>query len=122
MTAGTSRTFKHVGVRAEVRRRGPSGVVVTIEVLHNHGWQEAMKIDAFGRAHWHLYSRDGSETVEPLRSGGTLRGGDLVLEALPLHLATAGYAQAADELSAFGVRRLVAEIEHVSSTLLCEAD
>jgi hypothetical protein len=93
-------------IKASVRRRG-QGVVVSIRVSANDAWHEVLKIDAFGRAHWHLYCHGGREEVRGLEGQGGLRGGDAILGELAAHLVTAGYGAAVAELSKNDERRLV---------------
>lgn len=85
-------------VRIRGRRRGQSGLVVSIDVPVDGSWFETVKIDAFGQAHWHLYSRFQGERVHRLDGTGTLRGGEAVLSRLPELLASAGFPECARRL------------------------
>lgn len=84
-------------VRASVRRRG-SGFVVSVEAKRDGAWHQAIKLDVFGRAHWHLYSLDGGEQVTPLTGTGALLGGEVVLRDLERHLTHAGFVEVAKQM------------------------
>jgi hypothetical protein len=100
----------HPSVRSSVRRRG-SGVVVSVETFDDEGTlREALKVDAFGRAHWHLYLADGRQHVHPLDGMSLLRGGEYVLWDLVEHLEQAGYATSAASLSDGDHLRLINDI------------
>lgn len=106
-------------IRATGRRRGGSGIVLSIFVVDRHGaWHEVLKVDAFGRAHWHLYTRHHGERVKSLAGPGVLQGGWEVIDHLSEHLADAGYPVAARSMEAShaldtlkkGVAQLVDEL------------
>lgn len=107
------------GVRASVQRRRDAGVVVRIAVSTSaQGWVDVIKIDAFGKAHWHLYTRTSGERVSRLDGDGALRGGQAVISRLPEILADAGYSEHADLLlDPAEVVALKAAIGH-----LCESE
>jgi hypothetical protein len=116
VNSGMIRIDWHPTIRASARRRG-TGFVVSIEANHNGSWQEAIKIDAFGRAHWHIYGQSSGESVRPLTGAGKLHGGDLILRAMAEHLTCGGFAAAASQLSEDDVTELINNIGNAIDAL-----